>query len=109
MARQLGKEIVWVGVRRGPSLIELLRLQPEYGVGAWVSRKTWRPGLEWQVHAVRPQKDGLHGRVWGVLHVDGQRASDVQELQAPNKRGVWRVRSASADSVENIGYFERLT
>lgn len=78
-------------VRKKPSLIEQLRLYPEHGVGTRVKRVSWRTGVECTVHSIRPQRDGKHGRVWGVKQIDGCPVSSVHELHSPNKRGVWRI------------------
>lgn len=83
------------GLRKKPSLIELLRGLPNQGVGASVARKAWRADRKWHVEEVRPDKHGVHGRVWGTLYYNGK-PRRREELPSPNKRGVWRIVQSGA-------------
>eukprot|EP00884_Botryococcus_braunii_P013683 jgi/Botrbrau1/22315/Bobra.0863s0001.1 len=54
----------------GRNLFEVVRNLPFRGVGSRVKRSRWSEDSFWEITAVKPSLDELHGKAWGKTNME---------------------------------------
>lgn len=74
----------------GRNAFEILLKLPKHGIGAKITRKTWKEGSFWTITDVKHSLDGKHGTVYGRLTWGGQLVNEQpSRLKGPLKK-LWR-------------------
>jgi hypothetical protein len=84
-------------VLNAKNFIEVTRSLPKHGIGAKLRRTTWGEDSFWQVTAVKPHEDGVHGKASGILTWKG-----VQQSEKPRRvngvlKKIWILADDSAN------------
>lgn len=70
---------------------DVLSRLPRQGVGAKLSRSSWREDSYWLITDVRMAKDGRHGTAWGLWTWRGEQQNEQpRKINGPLKK-VWRA------------------
>mmetsp|Transcript_30567 Transcript_30567/g.66691 ORF Transcript_30567/g.66691 Transcript_30567/m.66691 type:complete len:128 (-) Transcript_30567:303-686(-) len=76
-------------LRGKPNFFEVARNLPNFGVGSKIKRNAWEgDNCYWTVTKIHPDKDGRHGKAWGVLTWAGAAQEKQSKIPGTLKR-IW--------------------